>query len=71
MLDAMGRSLRVFTPFPCPAHQTLGDVDVRDPQPDGARKLKPDAPPLWRSSELRRSAYTAESDEQAMDSQLI
>ena len=26
------------------AHKTLGDVDVQDPQPDGARKLKPDAP---------------------------
>ena len=49
----------------------VGDVDVQDPQPDGARKLKPDASSLWWGLELKRSSYIAESDEKAMDSQLI
>ena len=26
---------------PCPAHQTLGDVDIQDPQPDGAYNPEP------------------------------
>ena len=45
--------------------------DVQDQQPDGARKWIPDASSLWWGLELKRSAYTAESDEKAMDLQLI
>jgi hypothetical protein len=30
-----------FPPQRCPAHQTLGDVDVQDPQPDGDHNPEP------------------------------
>ena len=35
---AVGGTYSLTPPPPCPAHQTLGDVDVQAQQPDGARK---------------------------------
>ena len=44
-----------LSPPRCPAHQTLGDVDVQDPQPDGAHNPEPVKLPCVVLAESRRA----------------
>ena len=47
----------ILPPLPTKLSGGIGQVDdAENQQPDGARKLKPDASPLWRNSELIRSS---------------
>ena len=64
------------TPSPALSTKLLGGIDQVDDaenqQPDGARKLKPDASPIW--LELRvdtKLSKTVDPDEHAMDSLLV